>query len=158
MRASIFTSSPSPLVNNKRGQNVSFLPRRIGFSVFPSVARKEPARRYRRRARLLGHVRQISPNARDGGYRRALSRIFYLRYTKRYIRAIFTPACAASFTFYRAATRYLEYTLSGCISHSVLYRAVFLFFFLLYRRMYRCKNHGACLYVLFFANARRNVS
>lgn len=88
-------------------------------------SRKEPAAR---RYRLLGHVRQISPNARDGGYWRALSRIFY--YAKRYIhaypRAIFTPACAASFAFYRAATRYLEYTLGGCISHSaVLYTLFF---------------------------------
>lgn len=89
-----------------------------GFSV--TLVAPEGARREKISARLLGHVRQISPNARDGGYRRALSRIFYLRHAKRYIRAIFTPACAASFAFYRAATRYLEYTPGGCISHSAL--------------------------------------
>lgn len=41
------------------------------------------------------------------------------------IHAIFTPACAASFAFYRAATRYLEYTLGGCISYSAVLHTSF---------------------------------
>jgi len=38
------------------------------------------------------------------------------------IHAIFTPA---SFAFYRAATRYLEYTLGGCISYSAMLHTSF---------------------------------
>lgn len=89
----IFTSpSPSsfPLshVNNKGGRAFRSF-RAYGFSVTSVAEGARPRRRYQRRARRLGHVRQISPNARDGGYRRALSRIFYLRRTRGDISARF---------------------------------------------------------------------
>jgi hypothetical protein len=75
---------------------------------------------------LLGHVRQISPNARDGEHRRTLSRIFPPpREAISAHCAIFTPACAANFAFYRAPTRYLVHIVDVDVLVIRMVRALF---------------------------------
>jgi len=86
---------------------------------------------------LLGHVRQISPNARDGKHRRTLSRIFPppkrsdIRTLRNFYSRVRRKFCILS----NADSDISLYTVDRCISHShgiralvSLYRCVYIVF------------------------------
>lgn len=103
-------------MNNKKA-NVSLLPRRMDFSLRSSPRKEPAARRYRRGSSVTCDKYRLTHVTADTGERYL---VYFTSATRddifARIRAIFTPAaCATSFAFYRAATRYFEYTLGGCL-------------------------------------------